>query len=381
MPEKKGVEMPETKEDAEAQMKDMQQQELSDWLEGLKLTKYTSSKVLMDAGLTSTIIRDMDKTVLHMILQDAKVPLFALTRIMAAAPGIDPEPDSIKQFTASSKTNPHDDDKLMAWFWIKSLLLGVFSITIPSLTIGLLDETWTKDTDDDEREDDVWTHVFIPGVLTFLLLQVFTVSLSMMFATSTLEERSLGVNHKDTMTNQLTNTGVVSALLLTVVLAALQADFPTEASNTLLNHWYVILLIIGFCYALSATAMSSITLMYMSPLEGPAVEDFISIMALYFGEPIMSMLISLWMILLSLIIWIWGQSGKAMGIFSCLVTTYIVFRATAATLNLMHYENPFVDEATRADRKVLKHRGQATPKALKALEQLGSKVENLFDVS
>ena len=68
-----------------------------------------------------------------------------------------------------------------------------------------------------------------------------------------------------------------------------------------------------------------------------------------------------------------------MGIFSCLVTTYIVFRATAATLNLMHYENPFVDEATRADRKVLKHRGQATPKALKALEQLGSKVEKLLD--
>eukprot|EP00622_Pseudochattonella_farcimen_P005036 FR740570.1.p1 GENE.FR740570.1~~FR740570.1.p1 ORF type:complete len:180 (+),score=14.42 FR740570.1:1-540(+) len=179
------------------------------------------------------------------------------------------------------------------------------------------------------------------------------------------------------MNQQLTNTGVVSALLLTIVLAALQADFPTDRAVTLLNQWYIIFICIGFCYGLSATAMSSICLMYMPPLEGPACEDFISIMALYFGEPIASMLICLWMCLLALVLWIWGQAGQEMGVFSTIIITYVTIRAASATQNLMAYKNPYVDEPTRKERSELQDRGNATPAALKVFETHGRRKQTL----
>lgn len=330
---------------------------------------------LLDAGCTNANMRDLPKDVLLGILIRADIPLFAITRLIDAAKDIDPEEDQIKIFSPDSKTNPDDDAKEMFVIWLKGLFLSLLVIVAPCLCIGFANDKAVFGIYDDEGGDctddafagnlhddgeincqgvmderTIWYTCYIPGFVVFLLGQFQNPRIATMFAADTLQERSLGIDYKETMTSQLTNTGIVAALLLTILLASLQAGQPTGNRHTLLSQWYLIFNMIGVFYALMSTIMSSLCLMYLQPLKDDAVEDFISIMALYFGEPILGICMTLVMAINAVNLYAWGQWGQPAGIFSSFISWWAVFRSLTALSNLMLYKNPYVDSKVRAER-------------------------------
>ena len=78
----------------------------------------------------------------------------------------------------------------------------------------------------------------------------------MFFATDVIQERSYGSNHKENMVITMTNSAIVGALLLTMVVAAMQADNPSEIGS-FLSQGYQVILVISCYYSVNATATSN----------------------------------------------------------------------------------------------------------------------------
>merc|ERR1711998_739928 len=104
------------------------------------------------------------------------------------------------------------------------------------------------------------TYTLISGSLLFVLCCWISSVAADFFASDTMEERSHGVNFKDTQANSLVNTGVVGALILTVVCAQMQADKPSEDEFSFLSQMYQVFLVIGLYFSVNATALSSLCL-------------------------------------------------------------------------------------------------------------------------
>ena len=62
----------------------------------------------------------------------------------------------------------------------------------------------------------------------------------MFFARDMLQERSAGFDAKLQAKDSLMNSGLVCALLLTMVVSALQADAPTPEPTTILSMYYTV---------------------------------------------------------------------------------------------------------------------------------------------
>ena len=67
----------------------------------------------------------------------------------------------------------------------------------------------------------------------------------MFFARDMLQERSAGFDAKLQAKDSLMNSGLVCALLLTMVISALQADAPTPEPTTILSMYYTVSLYVS----------------------------------------------------------------------------------------------------------------------------------------
>ena len=304
---------------------------------------------------------------LKQILKDPSLglDLFIIVRMVANKDAIEPDEDNIKIYSADSKTNPHDKDTDLAKGWVYSLLMSASLVLLPTLAIGFRSKDIGGDTDD-AAEDDTFppltknqllVNTLLPSLGVFILLQFLSPKISIAAASDTLQERSKGLDLKDAIMNQLMNTGVVAALLLTVVLAMVQADLPSSEPSSFISQWYMTLCAVGVYYGLVGTAMSVVCLIYIQPLEGKAAEDFISIMALYVGEPITGCVCCLLFTLDAMVLWIWGQVGEEAGIYAALLMWWATFRTLTAVSNLARWENPEIAPAVRTDRKKVVTRG------------------------
>jgi len=68
----------------------------------------------------------------------------------------------------------------------------------------------------------------------------------MFFARDMLQERSAGFDAKLQAKDSLMNSGLVCALLLTMVISALQADSPTPEPTTILSMYYTVSLNVSY---------------------------------------------------------------------------------------------------------------------------------------
>jgi hypothetical protein len=171
----------------------------------------------------------------------------------------------------------------------------------------------------------------------------------MFFATDVIQERSYGSNHKENMVITMTNSAIVGALLLTMVVAAMQADNPSEIGS-FLSQGYQVILVISCYYSVNATATSVMCMTYLQPIEGDAAENFLALEALYFGEPIAGICMSLVFFMDAMAIWVWGTYGSSAGTFTTLVVWFFIVRSIVVLLNLSAWENPEVDAAERTRR-------------------------------
>ena len=171
----------------------------------------------------------------------------------------------------------------------------------------------------------------------------------MFFATDVIQERSYGINHKENMIVTMTNSAVVGALFATMVVASMQADSPSSFSS-FLSQGYQVLLVIAFYYAMNSMATSVMCMTHLHPLEGDAAEKFLAVEALYFGEPIAGLCISLVFFIDAMAVWVWGAYGSSAGTFTTLVVWFCIVRAIVVLLNLSFWENPEINTAERKRR-------------------------------
>ena len=239
------------------------------------------------------------------------------------------------------------DPDATGWlYWLIGLGSGVILTVVPVGAVVAWDDAWSRELTSMEA----FYRVTVPISVVFVLLLLLCPPLSMFFARDMLEERSFGFNSKQHAIDSLMNIGVVSALLLTMVTAAIQADVPTDGARSLISQYYIAYLYMSLYFSTSATGMSALCLMYVQPLEGAAAERFMSTMALYFGEPFMGMTVSLGLFVAALVLWVWSVYGGAVG-WVALVCTYMLEVRTIVTLqNLSGWENVDVAHHERVRR-------------------------------
>ena len=127
-------------------------------------------------------------------------------------------------------------------------------------------------------------------------------------------ERWFGINHKESMVTQMTDSAVVSALLATMVCASMRAD-PPSAEQSYPCQAYATLNILSLYYSINATGFAVLCMAYLQPIEGGSAEKFLSSAALYLGEPSTGICFSLCLWLNALGV---GRTGQHAACFACL---------------------------------------------------------------
>ena len=126
---------------------------------------------------------------------------------------------------------------------------------------------------------------------------------------------------KEAAKNSWTNIGVVSALVLTMVVAMMQVDHIEPVGFTLtaremthLQHTYVALSVVSMVFNLMTMMSCVMNISYIDPLtEVNAMKFFIDCPDTI-GNPIVYMYLALIFFQLSLSVWVLGKYGLALGL-------------------------------------------------------------------
>ena len=226
--------------------------------------------------------------------------------------------------------------------WIRSgLLAAVFFC--PAGIIGL-----NGGLDRELTTTEKWCAVFLPGGLWYVLtVIVLGGRIAEKLAGDMVEERSAGVSMRDAIRSSLTNTGVVSALFLTVVLAMSQMD-PFEGPANFRSLWYLVFVLMAVSNCMEAVVMCSFCMLYVEPLSDDASLNFLKDNMIYVGEPLTRMSMGVINLLLGLTLWIYETHGIMMGTFMLVSCWYVCMRLMVCYANLSSWQNMTIPESERA---------------------------------
>jgi hypothetical protein len=190
-----------------------------------------------------------------------------------------------------------------------------------------------------------------------------------------IEEASAGMSTREAQRSNLTNTGVVSALLLTVVLAMIQADGPVDDTSRFISQWYMVFSLIGMLWCFVATTMSVLLLMYIEPLDDDARQEsilsippykytiplpsFLFLLSLifvsqyldYFGDPVGCIMMAVVCFMNAAVLWVFGRYEHYCGYIAIVVCVFCVQRVLLTYLYVSTFKNPLIDDAERQARK------------------------------
>jgi len=120
--------------------------------------------------------------------------------------------------------------------------------------------------------------VVLPGALYQVFATIVIESFRTYFSTDVLQQRSVGISLREAQRSNLANMAIVAALLLTVIIAMVQADSPLEGTGSnaaLLAQYYMLFLVTSMVPLFGAIVMSSLLLLYIEPLDDSAAIAFI----------------------------------------------------------------------------------------------------------
>jgi len=350
-----------------------QGKEESNYLDSIGLNKNLQTK-LEKNGIIQNVIERLDPTTLNAILKELDVPIDMRCKLLLMREEYNKEDDDDER----PKKNNVPVNLLSGWvgntkdinYWVKALIICFF-INASTLIVGLLDfyqydkppEWMVNDPRNHQKE--ILLHqlyrVILPILAILFALCFSTPRFSLFLVGKLITNRSKGVKVKEVMTAMLANSGVISALLLTVVYAALQADLPQEgAIGSFLNMYYSAFILVAIFYSFTATIMSSVCYIYLQPLNGIALGTFMDEMAPYYGEPITGMIITLWALLNATILWIWGNYGAGAGMSAVVIFYFFCVRILVCIQNLHGWDNIHdsvgqVDQVDRPKFDSVKH--------------------------
>jgi len=332
----------------------------SNYLDSMGLNKDLQKK-LEKNGIIQDVIERLDPTTLNAMLKELDVPMDVRCKLLLMREEYNKEDDDggkrpdggegpEKKKASFNLLNGWVGNKKELCYWVNALIICIFTNVAPTLIVGLSNfygydtppEWMVNDPENHQEEILLYQlyRVILPALAILLVIFVFTPRFSLFLVGKLISNRSKGVKVKEVMTAMLANSGIISALLLTVVFTALQVDLPQEdAVGSFLNMYYSAFLLIAVFYSFTATIMSSICYLYMQPLNGIALGTFMGEMALYYGEPITGMIITLWLLLNATILWVWGQYGAGAGMCAVVIFYFFCVRVLVCIQNLHGWEN------------------------------------------
>lgn len=328
-------------------------------------------------GISRHIIENLDPTTLNALLKELEIPMGVRCQLLMDGEAEDQETVKDEEREGLKFLGGWVGNRKELRYWIKAFGVCLLTTVVPTLVIGLLhyyghDEAAEWMIEDSEKNKQKileyqFSKVFFPAMVILLIAVFLTPRFALFFVAKLNGGRSKGVAAKNIMDSILSNSGIIAALLLTVVFSALQAESPVEDNPlSLLNMYYSMFLLMAIFFSFTATIMSSVCYLYMQPLNGAALKTFMGQMALYYGEPTTAILLSVLLLLNAMILWVWGQYGASAGICAVLICYLFCVRIFVCIQNLNGWENPYLLNDTRKA-----HEPKATRKAhdQKAKEQ------------
>eukprot|EP00935_MAST-01C_sp_MAST-1C-sp1_P001270 g1270.t1 len=241
-------------------------------------------------------------------------------------------------------------------FNLASWALG-FIMHIPAAIIGIMAD-WDEGCWDPAGKNigdcaDPWLTVFVPAVVLTLVTMVLLGMFRLELGKDLLEEASQGIDVKEVQRSNMTNTAVVGALLLTVVVAMLQADQPAlmDSPFRFLSQWYTVFNLIGTLWCFTATTLSVLLLMYIEPLDAESALIFVCKFLDYVGEPVGCILVAVWFFMNAAILWVFGTYGAQTGIVAAVCCAIVMQRVVLTYLYLSAFKNPLLSHEERSARQ------------------------------
>lgn len=237
--------------------------------------------------------------------------------------------------------------------WLKSCL-GSLLLMTPALVLGV-----TRDMDDPAREEDeshgwmkdILFQVAIPGFLVWLLTLGVTSRVPTAMGFGMLREKGVDTSVKDSIRTNMTNSGVVLALLLTVILAMWQVDRVDSGGFNRIDMWYRAFLIFGTEACTRGVIMVSGFLVYMEPLDEASSQHFAVDNMIYLGEPTTCLFQTLLYFLQATLLWVFNTEDKYVGCLAYLIMTYCIARTTVVVQYLAVWHSPVLADHVRQARK------------------------------
>jgi hypothetical protein len=234
------------------------------------------------------------------------------------------------------------------WYQAFPFALGIMAVTG---VVGAFKDKGMETRQKGLREEG-WYESWVPLLVLGLLENMFVSYVAPMVGYDMIQERSAGVHMKDTMRSSMTNQGVVGALMLTVVVASLQADAEFGQYNELMaGQWYCSLLTLSLCQLIIAVMIASFATLYLEPLDDVAALKFVGDNFMYFGEPLAYILTSSVNSIIAIILWVFAAYGFALGFIASFTFGYTVLRTLVVYRYLQIWVNPFLPHHERKARE------------------------------
>jgi len=259
------------------------------------------------------------------------------------------EQGEVSASTDGALPDPTNQAAFRKDIWLKSFV-GALGLMGPALALGL-----TRDLDDPVDEDgdgwsrDVLLQVALPGFVVFTATNAIMSRMPTTLGFAMLREIGSDVSLKESIRTNMTNNGVVLALLLTMLLAMWQAD-PNETPHQRNEMWYRMLLIFGIEACTRGAVMVSLFLLYLEPLGDAGPWHFAVDNMLYLGEPASCIGLTMVYFVQSCVLWVFNTDAKVMGCLAYLVLGYCIMRTLVVAQYLQDWNSPTVSNGTRHSR-------------------------------
>lgn len=254
--------------------------------------------------------------------------------------------------------------------WIKSIAM-VLGIIVPVAVLGVLEDKNPIELDDEDGwHTDVLWQVAMPAFILWFIINLGLSRMSTWLGYDMLAESSPTNNLKEAIRTNMTSSGIILALFLTIVVGMLMIDEGVGVPAYLRNDmWYRVLLVFSIEACVRGLLMVSFFLLYCEPLDAKASMQFAVDNLIYLGEPITCVIAVLTYFLLACILWVFLKDSKWMGIVACCIVGYGSLRSLVVLQYLSNWANPHLEATHRESRKSV----------LKATQEVdGTKVSGRF---
>merc|ERR1712216_602984 len=127
-----------------------------------------------------------------------------------------------------------------------------------------------------------------------------------------------------------------------------------ETPTRFVNQWYCLFCAVSTLLCLMSMVRSVFLLLYVEALDSQASFLFVCRHLDYFGEPSVRMLTAIAVLLSAIIVWIFANYGKPMGLAVALGCAHAIQQSILSLMYITDFVNPFTSKDTRYQKELRK---------------------------